>query len=137
MRRGNAFWVSGILAAGLCVAVHAQSPEWKKAKTHNKNNRWEGLLSEDQGGADWELRSFLGDAAEPYLAYSGVDLTLAWYVPDKSKAFVKAQEITPALYYVMEPKPEFLANTPGWCHFEKWSTLDVLIQNRITSDRLG
>jgi hypothetical protein len=117
--------------------LYGQSPEWKQAKAHNKTNRWEGLLPEDQGGVDWELRSFLGDAVESYPGYSGVDLTLAWYVPDESKAFVKAQEIIPALYYVMEPKPEFLTNTRGWRYFGKWSTLDVLIQNKITSDRLG
>ena len=95
------------------------------------------MLPEDQAGLDWELRSFSGGAAEPYPEYLGVDLTIAWYVPDGSKAFVKAQEIIPALYYVMEPKPAFLAITPGWRYFGKWSTLDVLIQKKITSDRLG
>ena len=123
--------------AALAFALYGQSPQWKQIKEHNKYNRWEGLLPDDQGGLDWELRSFSGGAAEPYPQDMGVDLTIAWFVPDGSKAFVKAQEITPALYYVMEPKPAFLPIAPGWRHFGKWSTLDVLIQKKITSDRLG
>lgn len=126
-----------LLVAGLGFALYGQSPQWKQVKEHNKYNRWEGLLPDDQGGLDWEVRSFSGGAAEPYPEQTGVDLTIAWFVPDGSKAFVKAQEITPALYYLMEPKPAFLSLTPGWRTFGKWSTLDVLIQKKIASDRLG
>jgi hypothetical protein len=112
-----------------------QSQQWKNE--HEKDNRWEGLIGEEQGGLDWEIRSFLGDAVEKYPMNLNKDLTLKWYVPDAARAFVTGQEVNPALYYLMLPKPRFLNDTPGWRSFTNWRTVDVLLNNKIDSTQLG
>lgn len=120
---------------GLTAILLAQSPEWKQDKRNDKGNRWEGLVGQEQAAEEWQLRSFTG-VLEKYPLDRTTNLTIRYFVPDSAKAFVQAEEISDILHYLMEPKPQFLTNTPGWREFNGWQT-DLLMANKIASDNLG
>jgi hypothetical protein len=113
----------------------AQSPNWKQDKRNDKGNRWEGLVGQEQEGEEWQLRSFTA-FVEKYPLDRSSSLAIRYFVPDAAQAFVQAQEISDFWHYLMEPKPQFLTNTPGWRHFEGWRT-DILVEKKIASDNLG
>jgi len=115
-----------IALAAASVATLAAGPVFE--------NRWEGLATEHNASPAWELRSFVA-WVEPYAASNSVDLTVRYYVPDATRAFIEAREIVPLKNYLMRPSRE--ATTPGWRTFTGWPTRDVLLLNQISSDRLG
>jgi hypothetical protein len=125
-----------VATLGLAAILHGQSASWFKDPAHDKTNRWEGLLGEDQDSPSWQFRSFVGDV-EPYPLTSAVDLTISYYVPDATPAFVIAKEIDPLLQYLMRPKPMFLQAAAGWRQFTGWSTKDVLVPRQIPSTNLA
>jgi len=124
------------LTVTAATLLSAQSTEWFQNKDHNFQNRWEGLVGQNQGSPAWELRSFLG-SVEPYPMGSNVQLRIKYYVPDSTDAFVKAQAIKPGPHYFMEPMPGALTKNPGWRCFFPWPTKDVLLPKKIASDNLG
>ena len=66
-----------------------------------------------------------------------VDLTVSYYVPDATDAFIEGRDVNDVLHYLMQPKPDFLQKTQGWRSFRGWSTADVLIPKAIVSTNLG
>jgi hypothetical protein len=123
-----------ILCAAAAILL-AQSPNWKQDRRNDKGNRWEGLVGQEQEGEEWQLRSFTA-FVERYPLDRPSSLEIRYFVPDTAKAFVQAQEIGDFWHYLMEPKPQFLTNTPGWRHFDGWRT-DLLVEKKIASDNLG
>jgi hypothetical protein len=124
-----------VLCCATAALLFAQSPNWKQDKRNDKGNRWEGLVGQEQEGEEWQLRSFTA-FVERYPLDRTANLAVRYFVPDTTKAFVQAQEISDFWHYLMEPKPAFLTNTPGWRHFEGWRT-DLLMENKIASENLG
>jgi len=116
------------------TAIFAQSEEWYG--NHDLGNRYEGLFGENQGSPEWELRSFVA-SVEPYPMDRSADLTIRYYVPDSTKAFIKASVISRTPSYLMEPKEKKLSTDKGWRSFAGWSTKDVLLQKKIRSSDLG
>lgn len=128
--------VAFILVAAGTVVPAQPLEEWFQNKDHNFRNRWEGLFGQNQGSPAWEVRSFLA-SVESYPMNSSVDLRVAYYVPDSTEAFLKAQTIKGDPSYFMEPKPEALKKQAGWRDFGGWPTGDVLIKQQISGRDLG
>lgn len=128
--------VVAIVALTLSASLDGQSRSWLDNPRHDKGNRWEGLLGADHSSPSWEIRSFVG-GIERYPMDASVDLSVWYYVPDETAAFVEAREVKPLLHYLMRPKPGFLPKTAGWRRFDGWSTGALLLPNMLSSDKLG
>lgn len=93
MRWKSQLLLAFFIAISAMLPISAQSDDWYQNHDHIFNNRWEGLFGEDQGSPEWELRSFVGNV-EPYPMGKNVDLTVAYYVPDLTKAFNQGDDIS-------------------------------------------
>jgi len=123
-----------LTAVASAVVLCAQSLDWYQH--HDFGNRWEGLFGENQGSPEWELRSFVA-SIESYPMDSNVYLTIKYYVPDFTKAFIRATTIIRTKSYLMEAKAQALHENRGWRFFRGWKTKDVLLQKNIPSGNLG
>ena len=116
------------------VSIFAQSDDWRTE--HDFGNRYEGILGENQGSPAVELRSFCA-SIEPYPTGVNTDLTIRYYVPDDTPAYIKAVLPGKKRSYVMTPKQNGLSTARGWRSFTGWKTADVLLRERINAGDLG
>jgi hypothetical protein len=134
MIRRSHVGISVFLKLVICLSLAGQSAEW--LKNHDKKNRYEGLVDQNQASLGWEVRSFTG-YKEAYPMDSSTNLIVKYFVLTRDEASVQAQTINSTSYYLMKAKTQYLPATAGWRRFDEWPTGDVLIPNNINSCNLG
>ena len=110
----------------VCAIAGARPQQsWKTAST-DRDNRYEGFITEQSGNPKWELLSFT--AGRPSIPAASV-IRVAFYLPDppaasSSSTTVVACELEDLHHYRMESKPR--AWRQGWNVFEPWKASDVI-----------
>jgi len=134
MRLLSTFVAAGMLL--ICAVASAQPQGWK-TKTTERDNRYEGFITEPSANPEWELLSFTA-ARSPIPA--GSALRVAFYLPPQMASFgetttVVARELEDLEHYRMESKPQ--AWRPGWNIFEPWLTSTVIDRRPGVRGNLG
>jgi hypothetical protein len=121
----------------VCAAAGARPQQnWKTAST-DRDNRYEGFITEPSANPEWELLSFT--AGRPSIPAGGV-IRVAFYLPEpavasSSSTTVVARELEDLNHYRMESKPRTWRQ--GWNVFEPWKASDVIDTKPGLRDNLG
>jgi len=110
----------------LCAAAGAWLPQGWKSTVTDRDNRYEGFITEPSANPEWELLSFT--ATRPDIPAASV-LRVAFYLPPSLAALaasttVVARELEDLQHYRMESKPG--AWRAGWNVFGPWPTAAVI-----------
>jgi len=116
--------VAGLLL--VCAVAGAWAQQGWKSTTTDRDNRYEGFITEPSANPEWELLSFT--AARSNIP-AGSALRVAFYLPRQLASFaqsttVVARELEDLEHYRMESKPQ--AWRTGWNVFEPWPTSAVI-----------
>ncbi|MEM6766013.1 MAG: hypothetical protein AAF655_13840 [Bacteroidota bacterium] len=125
--------IASLLLAGLELSAQSErSPQWKAQ--YEYATRYEGEHNDSYVYRELALIGYYA-GIQPYQFDFGQNLSVHFYSPQATKAYLKAEELVVRNRYWMETK-EGSAN-PGWNTFMHWPVDLWLTRGRIRSDNLG